>query len=370
MLAAVVLTAVFAFVAFAVDTGLIAVTQTEMQNAVDAASLAASQEITGAVYEAGQGQGSATIDANSIAVANARVMAATVASLNGVYVDPNQDVEFGKRTFDDATSTWPIVWGAEPYNVVRVTARRTDVDTSRPDGQVKLSFGWAVNKPSVDVTASAAAFVEARDIVLVLDFSASMNDDSSIRSFGSLGQSGVEASLDNMWDTLILANPQWPGTSTSKFPSSGFGEINSDYGTYVSSSDSYTILNSLRLHETVGGQAKYPFPQAGRDSSGLPKNKPSSSTSENRWYGYINYVKNKSGTYRKRYGYRTLMDYLQERRYLSNRSEDLWRTSHYPFHAIKEGASLFLDFLTNLDFGDEIGLVSYGGYSQVELVLD
>ena len=71
------------------------------------------------------------------------------------------------------------------------------------------------------------------------------------------------------------------------------------------------------------------------------------------------------GAYRKRYGYRTLMDYLQEQRYHSNQSEDLWRTPHYPFHAVKEGASLFLTFLTNLDFGDEVGLVSYGGYSQI-----
>jgi hypothetical protein len=64
------------------------------------------------------------------------------------------------------------------------------------------------------------------------------------------------------------------------------------------------------------------------------------------------------------------MDYLQERRYLSSKSEDLWRTPHYPFHAVKEGASLFLDFLSELDFGDEIGLVSYGGYSQMEFVLN
>ena len=122
VLTGVVLIAVFAFVAFAVDTGLIALTQSEMQNAVDAASLAASQEITGAVFDAGQGQGDATIDANSIAVARAREMAAKVASMNGVYVNPDQDVHFGKRSYDTSTSTWPIEWGAEPYNVVRVTA--------------------------------------------------------------------------------------------------------------------------------------------------------------------------------------------------------------------------------------------------------
>lgn len=97
VLAAFLLVGVFAFVAFAVDTGLMTLTQTEMQNAVDAAALAASQEITGAIYDAGQSGGDATVDSNSIAVANAREMAAEVAALNGVYVDPNQDVAFGKR---------------------------------------------------------------------------------------------------------------------------------------------------------------------------------------------------------------------------------------------------------------------------------
>ncbi|MEO8496394.1 MAG: vWA domain-containing protein [Planctomycetota bacterium] len=370
VLAAFLLVGVFAFVAFAVDTGLMTLTQSEMQNAVDAAALAASQEITGAIFDAGQNGGDATIDANSIAVENARAMAAQVAELNGVFVDPNQDVQFGKRMYDASTETWPIEWGVGPYNVVKVSARRNNADTSQPDGRVRLSFGWAVGMTSVEMITSATAFVEARDIELVLDFSASMNDDSSIVSFGSLGQSNVEASLDGMWNALVAANPKWPGTTTAKFPSSGFGNVNSYYGTYVSSSTTSTIYSSLSLNQTVGGAVKYPFPQAGRNSSGLPNSKPSNSTSQNLWYGYIDYVKNLSGTYRKRYGYRTLMDYLQEQRYGSNQSEDLWRTRHYPFHAIKEGASLFLNFLTDLDFGDEVGLVSYGGYSQVETVLN
>lgn len=125
VLSAFLLVGVFAFVAFAVDTGLMTLTQTEMQNAVDAAALAASQEITGAIYDAGQGGGDATVDANSIAVVNAREMAAEVAGLNGVYVDPNQDVAFGKRSYDAATGTWPIEWGVEPYNVVKVSADAT-----------------------------------------------------------------------------------------------------------------------------------------------------------------------------------------------------------------------------------------------------
>ncbi len=360
------LVAIFAFVALSVDTGRIVLTETRMQNAVDAASLAAAQEITAAVYAAGQGQGSANIDANSIAVEAARAIAEQVAEANGVFIDPQTDVRFGKRVYDGDAGNWPIAWDATPFNVVQVVARRTNGDADAPDGQLAMSFGWAVGRSQVALQTSATAFVEARDLVIVLDFSASMNDDSSLRS--GLGETQAENSLDAMWDSLVAADPVWPGTSDSKFPSDGFGLVNSYAGTYLSSSSTSTIRAALGLNEkNPDGSRKYPFPQSGRFSNGTPKNKLSNSSSDSRWNDYISKVKNRSGTYKKKYGYRTLMDYLQERRYSSSKSEDLWRTPHYPFHAVKEGTSLFLNFLTDLDFGDEVGLVSYGKWAVKEV---
>ena len=361
------LIAVFAFVALSVDSGRIVLTETRMQNAVDAAALAAVQEFTLAVEAAGE-SGSSGSAATEAAISAARTMAKDVADANGVYIDPAADMQFGHRSFDTATGTWPVTWNSAPYNVVQVTARRTEPNSTGPDNQLPLAFGWAVGRSEVPIRTSATAFIESRDMVVVLDFSASMNDDSSIKSFSSLGQSQVEASLDAMWDALQDADPKWPGTSDSKFPTTGFGEIDSYYGTYLSSSDTDTIYNELRLDEVDdAGNMKYPFPQAGRYSSGLPKSKPSDSTSQSQWRSYIGYVKGRSGTYGKRYGYRSLMNYFQESRYQSVYSEDLWRTPHYPFHAIKEGATLFLDYLEDLDFDDEVGLVSYGKWAVQEM---
>ncbi|MGE3775920.1 MAG: pilus assembly protein TadG-related protein, partial [Pirellulaceae bacterium] len=283
VLAAVLLVVLFGFIAFAVDTGMILMTQTNMQNAVDAASLAASQEITNFIYSAGESQSDATVDESSLAVANARAMAAEVALANGVYIDPAADVQFGKRVYDSGTNTWPIQWGVEPYNVVKVVARRDNTDTSAADGQLKLNFGWALGKSSVTLETSSTAFVESRDIVVVLDFSSSMNDDSCIRSFGTLGQSAVEANLDEIWDTLVAAAPTWPNTTESKFPSTGFGNVNSYYGTYLSSSTTSTIYSNLGLGATLNGQPRYPFPQAGKDSSGNAKSRPGSSTNQDLW---------------------------------------------------------------------------------------
>jgi Flp pilus assembly protein TadG len=369
VLTAFLLTVLFAFVALSVDTGRVVLTETEMQNAADAASLAASQEIQAAVHAAGQGVGSATIDANSIAVQAARQMAAEVATANGVFVDPDVDVEFGKRIYNPGNGSWSVQWGGAPYNVVRVSARRDGPDTQAPDGEFPLAFGWAVGKESVPLKVSSTAFTEARDLVLVLDWSASMNDDSSLNS--SLSLSTVESLLDGCWNALVDANPKWPGTATSKFPSTGFGSINSYYGTYVSSTDTATIRNTLGLNANVDGSRKFPFPQAGRFASGLPKSKPSNSTSDSLWDGYINWVKNHSNsTYKKRYGYRTLMDYLQQNRHDRSESEDLWRTPHYPYAANVKGASLFLQFLDDLDFGDEVGLVGYGEWAVKETLLN
>ncbi len=367
VLTAFALVVIFAFVAMAVDSGRIALTKTEMQNGVDAAALAAAQEIAEAVKNYTH-QGMTPSQANAAAIVAAGQMAADVAAANGVFVDSTIDVQFGARRYDASTGKWPIEWNASPYNTVRVVARRTAENTSAPDGRLPLAFGWAVGRESVEMSASATAFVESRDIVVCLDFSASMNDDSSMNSFNSLGQSNVEASLDAMWNALIAADPKWPGTTESKFSATGFGEIDTCYGTYISSSDVDTIFENLGLDaQNPDGSAVYPFPQAGRYGNGNPKSKPSYWTSSDRWKDYIRYVKRKNGTYRKRYGYRSLLDYLQEKRFESSQSEDLWRTPHYPFNAVKEGCSLFLTFLTDLDFGDEVGIVSYGGYSMKEM---
>jgi hypothetical protein len=353
-----------------VDTGRVVLTETEMQNAVDAASLAASQEIQAAVYAAGQGVGSASIDANSIAVAAARTMAADVAEANGVFINSDSDVEFGKRIYNPASGDWSVQWGGTPYNVVKVTARRNNPDTSAQDGEFPLAFGWAIGKDSVPLQTSSTAFTEARDLVLCLDFSGSMNYDSLLTS--TLGLTAATEILDRMWDELVEANPTWPGSSTSKFPSTGFGSINSYYGTFVNSTDTATIRTTLGLNQNnADGSRMYPYPQAGRNTNGTPKSKPSNSTSDSLWGRYIDFVKNHPKTeYRKRYGYRTLMDWLQQKSTNSFtprdrlNSEDLWRTSHQPMHALKKGTTLFLDFLDELDFGDEVGLVGYGEWAE------
>ena len=293
-------------------------------------------------------------------------MAGEVADANGVFVDPETDVRFGRRRYDTGSQSWVTEWDLTPYNVVQVTARKTNPDINAPDGELPLAFGWAVGHDKVPLRTNATAFIEARDLVVVIDYSGSMNYDSNLVD-SKLPQSQVEQLLDDMWDQMVDADPHWPNTETSKFPATGFGQIDSYRGTKISSTNTNTIREQLGLNENANGSRKFPYPQAGRNSDGTPKSKPSNSTSDAMWNRYIDFVKNHpKSSYRQYYGYRTLMDFLQQKATSGytprdrNNSEDMWRTPHQPMQAVKNGTSLFLNFLEDLDFGDEVGLVGYG----------
>src|SRR5205085_8052141 len=77
-------------------------------------------------------------------------------------------------------------------------------------------FGLALGKSSFTITSSATAMFQPRDIMVVLDYSASMNDDSTFARIGLLGQSTIESSLQNCWTDLgpptfgnLQFTPQW-----------------------------------------------------------------------------------------------------------------------------------------------------------------
>lgn len=504
------LIAVVGIVALNVDTGIISLEKTRLQNAVDAAALAAAQEISAAVEEAGE-NGDAG-DANAIAVGAARTMAAHVAELNGVYVDPERDVRFGKRIFDEATGTFSIAWDTPPYNVVQVTARRDNPDAEAPDSELQLLFAPVVGRDSLGIVASAIAFVEARDLVLVLDYSASMNDDSEFVSIGKLTQSSIEENMQNIFTALGPPNvgsmtfePQYMSqtettsngdvTVTFKYKSihveadsdlesiklgfsngntQTFNNVSGTSGTfsgtgsnnnktinwctvetiddsagdnsvstpYSSSSganadisvtfpggNSVSVQSNENLYyvklyftdgskqtnynvsgnsATVTGSGSYYYKTVSRvkvkvnggewqkfaDPSGgggntveTQFNDTTSNVKEcfglnnvawpypsGSWDSFIDHCRGDGSVYnagyRRMYGGACLVDYLLGSKPAYSQCPDLWKTPHYPFHAMKEGTTLFTQFLSDLNFGDHVGLVTYATYSKVQTGLD
>jgi uncharacterized membrane protein len=195
------LIACLGLVALTVDVGLIGLTRTDMQKAVDAAALAAAQEVAEGIRQAAE-QGLPPSEGIELAVGGSRTMAELVAQLNDVFVDPAIDVEFGKRVYDPGSGTFSINWGDSPPNAVKVTARRDNPNLQAPDGKIPLFFSPVSGATSTSMTTSAVAYIEARDFVVVLDFSGSMNDDTGFDHLGSLSLSDLESNLDDCWKSV------------------------------------------------------------------------------------------------------------------------------------------------------------------------
>lgn len=420
VLATLLLVVLLGFVAFSLDTGLVSVTQTDMQVAVDSAALAASQEISNAAEEAAQ-EGS-SIDIHAVAESRARDVAVAVAAANGVYIDRNDDVNFGRRVQND-NGTWRIEWGASPYNVVNVTARRDQPDTTAPDGQLQLAFGWAVGMPKVALHASGTAYVEARDIAVVLDYSASMNDDSLLDAADTLGLAAVEDNLRDIYEALGPPNvgnlptepqymrlkgspprhPSMPQIYVTFRDTSIYVECSKDLSNVVLEFEDGArqkfdgLSGRTGVFQGTGGNSgrsiRTAWIKSGRNRSGdgpgygerfedtvanvraafnldrVPFPYPRGS-----WDSFIEYCRSDSAVkrhgYKKKYGGLLLASYLMRYQPRFEQTPDLWKTPHYPFHAMKNGATLFTDFLRDLEFGDHIGLVTYDSEARIETKLD
>lgn len=443
VLAAFCLIAAMVFVGMSVDLGMITVTKTRMQGAADAAALAATQEILAAVRdESWNSETELDLDAvNKAAADDARAMAEYVAGINGFYLDPTADVEFGRRELASGGVSSIETWGTGPYNAVRVRIRKDDADGTASDARLPLIFAPVFGTKTQIITTTATAYIESRDIVCALDYSSSMNNDSNLLrgTVNRLGQPAVERNLDAIWDSLVASDVRFSNdAATKKFPSAGFGLINSPIGeTSNSSNVSSDIVVALGLYSparqyydtwtlvtnrtgnyystadthnwrryvsgSLAGQLQkqtnkvgsfvtvpettapgyfpeilescIPFPQEGKNqSTGKLLGTPSVAGRKAEWITYIDYVRTNRDLntfgYRKNYGFRTLCLYLMNYRASNFQSEDLWRTPHYPFHALKMGMDTYCNFLTDLSYGDRIGLVDYANVAQIETGLN
>lgn len=243
--------------ALSVDVGYLSVQKVRMQNAVDAAALAAAQEIVNAVKTAPQG----TQDPTAYALGEARQTAAYVAGLNGVYVDPNKDVVFGQRQYNAATKVWSTKWNTSPANCVKVTARRTETDTTAKDGKLKTFFGGVGGTPYAKVTTEAVGFIEARDVVIVHDFSRSMNFDSQFSDEITqiLSDSQIVTNLSYVWNDLNLDLPAfdfYPDYMTLTQTTSG-SQTSVTFKYKNLSVSSNATLQSVKLNYTTGSSSTF-----------------------------------------------------------------------------------------------------------------
>jgi hypothetical protein len=411
VLAALLMVTIFAFVAFAIDIGFIALTRSRLQNNADAGALAAAQELSGI-------DSPATVRANARQAALDVVVANAGGSLANANFDPNLDVVFGRQTYDPVTQTYSYQWGDEftPYNVVKVFGRRDmrppDPLTSEVlDQRLPLFFAPVIGENKAAVETFAVASFQPRDIVVVLDFSHSMCYDSQFYRLGLMGQSSIETSLQQIWQDLgspVYGNmtfaPQWltwhgvaaagsiphvdvtwKGTSVAvtstsnitkvrmKFSNGNTQTVNgsSTTGTFQGSGSNNSkeitaawVLSNGNANLSSGGYGEgFDFTNSGVIAalglSGVSYPYPGGS-----WNEFVDYVTGESSDitdagYKYKFGLMLWVNYIQDYHGSYADTPDLWKTREQPTAILKAGVNLFIDYLTSMEAEDKVGLSVY-----------
>jgi len=412
ILTCVCLMALLAATALSVDVGYITMQKSRMQNAVDAAALAAAQEITNAVRNAPAN----TQDPTAYALGQARITASYVAGLSGIYVNANTDVTFGQRQYNSSTKTWSTTWNASPANTVKVVARRTADDASAQDGKLRLFFGGAIGSSFAAVQTEAVAFVQARDIAVVHDFSRSMNFDSHFplnsEQITRMADSQVVANMELCWNDLqpinvgsLVFTPKYLTlTGTSSGTSNSCKFMYDDC--YVTSSKPISKVvvkytNGSSTTKNYSGNVTTATIDGSRDISSvsITAQKTSGSGSVTQtftdstaniktafglngsypfpggsWNSFVDHCKNDEQViargYREMYGGLTFINYTFRTNSSYDATPKLCKARHYPFSAIKSGHQQLCNFLQTLAFDDRIGMVSYDTSHRIEKVVN
>jgi hypothetical protein len=295
VLFAIMLTAVIGIMALALDVGFMMTARTDLQRATDSAALAGAGQLV---------NGSEFVDPAVIEVIQQNSVGGREVSTSGL------EIEVGH--WDEETRSFSV--SDENPSAVRVFSR----DEDQP-----LFFARLWGATNFDVTSEAIAVFQPRDIMIVLDYSGSMNDDSEFRNISSIGQTAIENNLRQIYTELgspTYGSMRWTPQ-------------------YISWGQSWQVKRALGLD-----RVRYPYPSGS-------------------WDDFIRYVQTdndvRNAGYRKRYGYMTLVNYWLEMRPKYNQTPDLWKTSEQPITAVKDAVSVFLAYIQEEKCDDQVGLAVY-----------
>lgn len=422
VLTALLLVFLVTLVAFTIDIGYMLAVRSEAKRATDAAALAGA----GALVE---GPESARVEAFEFLNRNpvgSKIYATDedwllqLQSGGSDYVNAKEEnigIETGHW---DSDATPPEFGQPETRftisenlpSAVRVQATQTGIPSL---------FGTLISSTgNFSMASESIAGYQPRDIMVVLDFSGSMNDDSELKQITYTNDPDrpiIEENMAEIWEdlgtpaygNLVLEPeylkivgvppiaPQYPQITvtfraddvyveSTKDLSNvvlGFSDgttqkiegLSSRTGTFRGTGYNYNktitkIWVKSGPNESGEGPGygerfednNYQVMKAfGLDQVAYPY--PSGS-----WNDYINYCRTSSSVknagYKKKYGGMTLINYWLENKAAYNQTPDLWKVRAQPMHAVKDAVDVFMEYIQEVDSDDQVGLVVYNSANQ------
>jgi Flp pilus assembly protein TadG len=392
VLSAFVMVIVMAFAAFTIDIGYISLCKGQLQSAVDAATLSGVMEFDPS--NPNQSAVKTNVENQAIALG----LLNDVGNQGGLVLNASTDIMVGNLDIDPSTGALVYNWGTSPYNLLKVTGRVT----------FPTFFAGTINHDSVTLNSSTIATYQPRDMMLVLDYSGSMNNDTEFKSAPTIGISLINSSIDTMWTEL--GSPSYGGlpytpayvtvagvpedipsniphvtveykgdhvyvTSTMDLDIVKLYDKNGYYATYDNlSGTSGTFWDNRKIRkvwvESAGNTNLSPeawgekFEFYDDDVAGyLGLNAVTYPYASGSWTDFVDYCNDDSDcgkmNYQYKYGMRCLINYWNEKKPQYSQTADLWEITTQPLNAAKNASDLLIDYVNEVEADDRIGLSIY-----------
>lgn len=406
--AAILMIMMLGMLAFSVDLGYMYTMDSQLQRSVDAAALAGAGALVDGQEEA-QNKAVEYLVRNPVG--------------NGALVSSNDNLEQKVAAFLSQHGNDMEVemghWDPDTRSLVISDDLPSTIRVTMTYPNNPLFFARFLGEEQFSITAESIATYQPRDIMVVLDFSASMNDDSEFKSMGTLGREWVESNLLQCYNDLgqpsygnLVFQPKYavvhgaPQNNAQEIPhvtveyrresvyvtstkplrhvrlefhngstwNSGNISGSKYSGLYNGGNTSKRVVNvwvkSWENDDTFGYYGeKFDFEhnltntlQEALELDGVayPYNSGS-------WTDYVNYCIN-SGTqnydagYRYQFGYMNLINYWLETKPKHSQTADLWKVSAQPVTAVKNAMDVFMDYIQEVDTNDRVGVTAYNYY--------
>jgi Flp pilus assembly protein TadG len=189
-------TALMGFVALAVDLGVMAIAQSQCQNAADAAATAGARTLTG---DPSTNNNAANVATNAYAAAEANYILGTAIT------DSQVTVSIGTYTYNSATQSFPTPPFTGLTTIVKNTAPPTNATDNWSLCQVNVTyqgnilFGKVFGLTTFNTSAVSTAAHRPMDVAIILDFSGSMRFGClpGVPAFGTRDNTGAGVSTNS-----------------------------------------------------------------------------------------------------------------------------------------------------------------------------